>query len=97
MAIALSRVWNLKENTPRRQWFFAFGIQLLFNVLWAILFFTLHGVSLSIAAIVILWFAVAVLTLDSYEFDMFTFWLLLPYFAWVTFAVILDIAIWWVN
>lgn len=97
MAIALARVWNAKDGARKHGWFFAFGIQLLCNVLWSVLFFTLHALFLSAADIVVLWFAVVVLTLAAWDIDRFSFWLLVPYLAWTTFALILNVALWWMN
>ena len=97
MAIALARIWNCKENDRRRHWLFAFGAQLLFGILWCVLFFSLHSLTLSVIDIIILWFAVVVLILDAWEIDIPSFWFLVPYFAWITFTLILNVAIWWVN
>ena len=97
MATALARVLNHKGSAKRRHWFFAFGIQLLMTFLWTVLFFALRGIFLSVIGAVVLWFFVAVLTLESYEIDVPSFWLLVPYFGWVTFAMILNVAIWWIN
>ena len=97
MAIALVRVLSCKEDPHRRMWLFAFCTQILLNVLWAVLFFSLHGLLLSSIDALVLWFAVVVVTLDSWEIDGFSFWLLVPYLAWVTFAVILNVALWWIN
>jgi|SRR5665213_6530 len=97
MAVALTRVWGLEKSEDRRRWVFAFILQLLLGILWAILFFWLHGLFLAVIEIVILWFSVVILTLDSWEIDHPSFWLLVPYVAGVTFAMIFNIALWWIN
>ena len=97
MAFALFRVWQLEKSEGRRKWVFAFILQLLLGILWAILFFWLHGLLLAVIEIVILWFSVVILTLDTWELDHPSFWFLIPYVAWITFAMILNIALWWIN
>ncbi|HTR19053.1 MAG TPA: TspO/MBR family protein [Candidatus Paceibacterota bacterium] len=97
MAIALARIWGLERSAERKRWICTFVAQLGFNVLWSFLFFSFHGLLTSAIDIVVLWFAVVILTLNSWELDHPSFWLLLPYAAWVTFAMILNIALWWIN
>jgi benzodiazapine receptor len=97
MALALARVWNTESSATRKKWLFTFVVQLCLNILWSILFFSLHGFLSSAIEIVVLWFSVVVLTLCSWEVDRVSFWLLIPYLAWVTFAMILNIGIWWIN
>ena len=74
-----------------------FIIQLLLALLWALLFFTFHSLFLPVLDILVLWCAVVALGLESWELDEFTFWLLVPYVAWTTFALLLSVALWWMN
>ncbi|HEV3245527.1 MAG TPA: TspO/MBR family protein [Candidatus Paceibacterota bacterium] len=97
MAFALASAWMHKVDTTFRRWSFTFTLQLGLNILWAVLFFGLHGLFLPAIDSIALWFAVIVLTVDSWDIDRLSFWLLIPYLAWMTFAMILSIAIWWVN
>jgi benzodiazapine receptor len=97
MAFALARVWNLKASKNRREWFWMFIIQLLLALLWAVLFFTFHSLFLPVLDVLVLWCAVVALGLESWELDEFTFWLLVPYVAWTTFALLLSVALWWLN
>ena len=97
MAIALARISGIETNPACRRWYVAFSIQLLLNVLWSVLFFSFHALFLSLVDVVVLWFAVLVMTLQSHELDRLSFWLLLPYFAWITFAMMLTTGIWWLN
>lgn len=97
MALALARVWSVKKPRGKHTWSFAFGTQLVLNVFWSILFFAMHALLFSVIAVVVLWFIVVIVTLSSYEIDRFTFWLLVPYLAWITFLMILTIAIWWIS
>jgi benzodiazapine receptor len=97
MAIAFARVWGLPASAASRRWFFVFIIQLFFNVLWALLFFTFHSLTLAVVDVIVLWLAVTILTVNAFEIDRISFWLLVPYFLWITFVLILSVGIWWVD
>ena len=64
-----------------------YGIQLGFNFLWSILFFNLG----------LLWCLILLTTLQFSALDRRTFWLMLPYLAWVAFAGYLNLGIFWLN
>jgi benzodiazapine receptor len=96
-AIALVRVWGSPHSDAKRRWFFLFAIQLLLSIGWSVFFFALHGTFLPLIDLAFLWFMVFLLTLNSWDLDRLTFWLLIPYVAWVTFAAMLNVAIWWLN
>ncbi len=97
LALALARVWNLRESEQRHRWFFVFCIQLLLNLTWSLLFFQFHSLTLAMFDAIILWFAVVILTANSSEFDEMDFWILIPYLLWTTFTMILTIGVWWVD
>jgi benzodiazapine receptor len=70
-----------------------FFTQLVFNLLWSILFF---GFSLRIAAfldILILLFYIIMTIIKFYKLDRPAAWLLLPYALWVVYAAILNLSI----
>jgi benzodiazapine receptor len=75
----------------------AFLIQLVLNGLWSLLFFGLKSPSAAFAEILVLWLAIGI--------TVWLFWrvvpaagaLLLPYWAWVSFATVLNGSIWRLN
>jgi benzodiazapine receptor len=97
MALAFARIWGHEGGAASRRWFFIFIIQLLLNILWSALFFTFHSLLLGVVDIIVLWFFVVILTASTWEIDRISFWLLIPYLAWMTFAMILTIGIWWID
>ncbi len=74
-----------------------FVIQLLLNFLWPYLYFTkgLRGVAFT--EIFLLWIFIAITLLLFYRIDSLAGRLLVPYLLWVTFAVYLNGATWWLN
>ena len=97
MAIAFVRIWNITEGEKRRRWVTLFIVQLLLNIMWAILFFGTHTLLVSWVESAVLWFSVVMITADSWEIDNFAFWLLIPYLGWITFETLINISIWWIN
>jgi len=93
--IAFVRVWKADWHKKKNACIFAFYTQLFLTILWLILFFPLHALTLPLVAVIVLWFSVVVVTLSSWDIDRLSFWLLLPYLAWITFVMIANIAIWW--
>jgi benzodiazapine receptor len=74
-----------------------FVVQLALNGLWSILFFGIQQPGWALVEIIVLWLAIGA--------TIWLFWrvvpaagaLLLPYWAWVSFATILNASLWWHN
>ena len=74
-----------------------FAIQLALNGLWSILFFGLQAPGWALAEIILLWMAIGITTLLFWRVDPTAGLLLLPYWAWVSFATVLNASLWWLN
>ena len=97
IAIAGWRVWRHHENPgtrPALVWFFA---QLGLNALWSFLFFGLRRPDLALIEIVVLLAALVVLQVKFWRIDRVAAALWMPYVAWVSFASVLNAAVWWLN
>jgi benzodiazapine receptor len=105
MGVALFRVWNSKpegstkgHTKPARTLAFArFGVQLVLNALWSIVFFGLHQLGPALIVIAALWLAILACIVTFWRFERTAALLLLPYLAWVTFASLLNFAVWRMN
>ncbi|WP_341894848.1 TspO/MBR family protein [Ferrovibrio terrae] len=97
MAIAAWLVWRSAGLRRARGALTMFGIQLLLNLAWSALFFGLQRPDLALAEIAILWAAIATTATLFWRHDRRAALLLAPYLAWVSFAVWLNAAIWWLN
>lgn len=100
MGLALYRVWNRREETEGglfRQAMAAFFVQLALNALWSILFFGLHSPWLGLIDIGLLWLAIIVTIRLFAAIDRPAAWLLVPYLLWVSYAAVLNAAIWRMN
>ncbi len=97
MAVAAVLVWRSKENGrgDRRKALVAFVVQLALNLAWTPLFFGLHRPDLAFVDIVLLWLAIVATIVLFSRVRRAAAWLLAPYLAWVSFALVLNAAFLW--
>ena len=67
-----------------------FGIQLILNTLWSIIFFGLQNPGAAFIEIIILWVAILATLITFAKTSRIAAWLLVPYILWVTFAGYLN-------
>jgi tryptophan-rich sensory protein len=98
MGVALYLVWRhgfQAEGVKRALAFFV--VQLALNGLWSVLFFGMRSPGWALAEIVLLWGAIGGTILVFRPVEPVAGWLLLPYWAWVSFATVLNASLWWLN
>lgn len=98
MGISLFLIWQKKEENPQAEGaLLLFFVQLILNALWSVLFFGLRSPLLGLIEILFLWVAI-LLTLQRFaKISKPGAYLLLPYFVWVSFAILLNFSIWILN
>ncbi|MBI5138751.1 MAG: tryptophan-rich sensory protein [Candidatus Vogelbacteria bacterium] len=62
-----------------------------------LIFFGLQSPGGALVEIVLLWLAILATVVTFYKISRPAAWFLLPYLAWVTFALYLNYAIWMLN
>jgi translocator protein len=99
MGIAAGLVWSKMDSNRAvvKKALLFFGIQLALNALWSILFFGLRNPFLALIEIVLLWLMIYETYLKFAKIDKIAGYLFIPYIAWVSFASILNVSIWWLN
>jgi translocator protein len=75
----------------------SYWAQLSLNLGWTLLFFGLRRPAWALVEIAALWLAIAVTIREFARRHRFAAALLLPYLAWVSYAAVLNAAIWWRN
>ena len=97
--IALSGwlVWRRSGFSGARVAMILYFGQLVLNFVWTVIFFGLQAPGLALIEILLLWGAILLTTLAFRPLSRLAAVLLLPYLAWVTFATVLNAAIWWLN
>ena len=98
MAIAGWLAWRSAGGfAAPRSVFMLFAIQLALNLLWSALFFGLKSPLAALVEIAFLWLAIAATLVAFWRIDWLAGLLFVPYLAWVSFAAILNAAIWRLN
>jgi len=103
MGIAAFLVWSSYAEAPADKKkgikiaLVLFGIQLVLNTLWSIIFFGLHNPGLAFIEIIFLWFAILATIIAFAKISRPAGWLLVPYILLVSFAGYLNYSIWQLN
>jgi translocator protein len=97
MAIAAWLVWRRAGFAGARTAFVLFIVQLVLNSLWSVLFFGLHRIDFALLDIALLLAAIVATAQSFRRHSTVAALLLVPYLAWVSFATLLNFAIWRLN
>ena len=98
MGIAAFLVWRKGlDNKLVRLAFILFVIQLALNALWSPLFFGLRSPLFGLIDIVLLLAAIVLTIIYFFKISLWPGLLLIPYIAWVSFATVLNTAIYILN
>ncbi len=94
IAVAGWRVWRCdRGGWPMTLWW----TQLVLNFLWTPVFFAAHRIGLALVVILLLLAAILAFIATAWRPDRVTAWLFVPYAAWVAFASVLNVALYWLN
>jgi len=98
MGWAAARVWlKGRHHKWGKTALYHYGAQLLFNGLWSLVFFGLHQ---PLGALVVIIILGILIERSIYWFrlvDRPAAYMLYPYLGWVSFATLLNLAIFWLN
>lgn len=98
IALAIFR-WALRKDDhflPARTWK-VLVLHLLANVCWTLFFFRMEAPALALADILLLDATLLWLLTVFRRECRASWWLMLPYGAWVLFATYLNAGFWWLN
>lgn len=97
-ATSAATAWHAMETARGRALIvglFLFNIML--NILWSVLFFVAKRPDHAMIEVIFLWASIAALIWVLWPRSRLAAWLLVPYLAWVTFASLLNLAIFQLN
>lgn len=97
MAVAAWLVWRKAGLEGSLRALVLFAIQLALNFAWSFLFFKARWIGGALVEIVLLWFAIAATIAVFRRHSQWAAILMMPYIAWVSFATVLNFAIWQLN
>ena len=91
-------LYLLLRHWPASRWAIAlFAVQLLLNASWTPVFFGLHQMAAALVILIALWATLVATLYASWQVSTPAALLLLPYFAWTSFAMILNATFWRLN
>jgi translocator protein len=99
MGIALYLVWRTEtiSSSVKQTAVILFVIQLTLNFFWSLIFFKMQQPGWAFAEIIVMWLAILFTILWFGKISSTAAWLLVPYICWVSFAAVLNYAIWKLN
>ena len=86
---------KLRDNINRS--LVLYGVQLAFNFLWPIIFFSLSAYLFAFIWLIALWLLIFAATVSFYHKSHIAGYLMIPYLIWVAFAGYLNLGIYLLN
>jgi translocator protein len=97
MGISLFLVWSREPSSRKTIAISCFFIQLALNFCWSIIFFYFRLIGLSFVEIIILWVSIATMMVLFYRIMPVAAYINIPYLLWVSFATVLNGALFVLN
>ena len=97
MGVSLFIVWRSPAGPDRTQALRIFAVQLTLNFLWSFLFFRFNLPGLALLEIIMIWISILTMILLFGRISKPAAYLQIPYLLWVSFATVLNGAIWYLN
>ena len=94
MAVSAWLISMTQPSSMRTLAVILFLFQLALNFAWSWIFFRLHRMGLALAENILLWLAIAAALTCFSNLSHIAAWLLVPYIAWVSFAILLNFGFW---
>ena len=94
MSVAIWKTWINSFDLKLLKLYF---IHLFFNGTWSIVFFGFHQIGLALINLIIIIAFIIVLMKKYLIRDRFSFYLMIPYFLWSSYALILNSSIFLLN
>lgn len=74
-----------------------YGLQLIVNFLWSIIFFNMQAYLFAFIWLLLLWVLIIMMIVQFHKISPAAAYLQIPYIIWVTFAGYLNFMIYWLN
>jgi translocator protein len=97
MGISAFIIWQHRSHALSRIALMVYGVQLVLNTCWSIIFFGMQNPGWAFAEILVLLIMIIITTGLFWRVSRVAGALLIPYLAWVSFASYLNYAIWILN
>ena len=89
MAVAIWIFWNSKKRDLKT--IYIYFIHIVFNTTWSIVFFALHNIPIALVNLSILVFLIIILILRFRRVNLVSYYLMIPYLLWTSYALFLNL------
>ena len=86
-------IWKIWINSFNKRVLKIYFIHLIFNSTWSIVFFGFHLIGLALINLIIILIFITILMKIYLKIDKVSFYLMVPYFLWSSYAFILNSSI----
>lgn len=97
MGLGCYIVWKKPDSPERTNALWMYALQLFVNGLWSFIFFYFKQIHIAVIVISILWILILYMIAFFKKLNTTAAFMQLPYLLWVSFATVLNIAIWQLN
>lgn len=97
MGVSLYIIIKAPKTPARSKAITIFAAQLVLNFCWSIIFFSYHTVGWALAEIILMWIMILWMIIAFYRISKTAAFIQLPYIAWVSFATVLNTALFYLN
>ena len=88
MTIAIWLFWHSKKRDMNT--IYIYFIHIVFNTTWSVVFFGLHQILLALIILLVLTFLIIILILRYKGVNLVSYYLMIPYLLWTTYALFLN-------
>ena len=94
MSIAVWKTWEMTRDKKLLQIYF---LHLFFNAIWSVIFFGFHNIGLALVDLIIILLFIILLMKIYFKISKTSFYLMVPYLIWTSYAFILNSSIFLLN
>ena len=94
MSVALWIAWN---NSSEKKVLQVYSVHLFFNAIWSVIFFGFHQVLIALIDLIIILAFIIWLMKIYYQINKISFVLMIPYLLWSSYALVLNVTIFYLN
>ena len=94
MSLAVWLCWISQKDKKTLKIYF---VHIFFNAIWSVIFFGFHQISIALFDLVIILFFILWLMRIYYKSNKLSFLLMIPYLLWSSYALLLNVSIFYLN
>ncbi len=91
MTVAIWLFWHSKNRDVNT--IFIYFIHIVFNTTWSIVFFGLHQILFALMVLLVLIFLIIIIIQRFKRVNLVSYYLMIPYLLWTTYALFLNLSL----